>query len=127
MKNFAELVLDSKEPAIGPTPREEVYRKYKSRLFRYASPRKYRTPVLFVPNLGISRPYIFDLLPGASFIEYMTQASVHYKPAAGGGRALALWVVRPLALTVRALALFGTMWAACTSSYGALATRKPSP
>ena len=26
----------------------------------------HRTPVLFVPNLGISRPYIFDLLPGGS-------------------------------------------------------------
>ena len=29
--------------------------------------------MLFVPNLGISRPYIFDLLPGGSFIEHMTR------------------------------------------------------
>ena len=29
--------------------------------------------MLFVPNLGISRPYIFDLLPGGSFVEHMTQ------------------------------------------------------
>jgi polyhydroxyalkanoate synthase len=29
--------------------------------------------VLFVPNLGISRPYIFDLLPGGSFVEHMTR------------------------------------------------------
>ncbi len=73
MKNFADLVLNPKEPPIGPTSRQEVYRKNKSRLYRYESPRKYRTPLLFVPNLGISRPYIFDLLPGGSFIEHMTR------------------------------------------------------
>lgn len=73
MKNFADLALNPKEPPIGPTSRHEVYRKNKSRLSRYESPRKYRTPLLFVPNLGISRPYIFDLLPGGSFIEHMTR------------------------------------------------------
>ncbi len=26
-----------------------------------------------MPNLGISRPYIFDLLPGGSFVEHMTR------------------------------------------------------
>jgi polyhydroxyalkanoate synthase len=44
-----------------------------ARLFRYEGRRSHETPVLFVPNLGISRPYIFDLLPGASFVEHMTQ------------------------------------------------------
>ncbi|HXH84833.1 MAG TPA: hypothetical protein VNN07_18135, partial [Candidatus Tectomicrobia bacterium] len=61
------------EPRTGQTPREEVYRRNKSRLYRYASSRRYRTPLLFVPNLGISRPYIFDLLPGGSFVEHMTK------------------------------------------------------
>src|SRR6266571_4860264 len=60
------------EPKVGQTPREEVYKKNKSRLYRYRSSRAHATPVLFVPNLGISRPYIFDLLPGGSFIEHMT-------------------------------------------------------
>jgi len=78
MKNFAGLVMNSKEPEVGPTPREEIYRKHKSRLFRYASSRKHRTPILFVPNLGISRPYIFDLMPGGSFIEYMTRAGFDF-------------------------------------------------
>jgi polyhydroxyalkanoate synthase len=73
MKNFAELVMNPKEPAVGPTPREEIYGKQKARLYRYQSPRRYRTPLLFVPNLGISRPYIFDLLPNGSFVEYMTR------------------------------------------------------
>ncbi len=73
MQNFTTILLNRDEPAVGPTPREEIYRKNKSRLFRYASSRRHPTPLLFVPNLGISRPYIFDLLPGGSFIEYMTR------------------------------------------------------
>ena len=59
------------EPQIGQSPRTLVYRRNKTRLYRYESPRTRPTPVLFVPNLGISRPYIFDLQPGASFVEYM--------------------------------------------------------
>jgi polyhydroxyalkanoate synthase len=73
MQNFATMVLNPEEPTVGPTPRQEIYRKNKSRLYRYESSRRHRTPLLFVPNLGISRPYIFDLLPGGSFIEYMTR------------------------------------------------------
>jgi len=73
MKHWSEMVMNPKEPEVGPTPREEIYRKNKSRLWRYASKRTHRTPLLFVPNLGISRPYIFDLMPKASFIEHMTQ------------------------------------------------------
>jgi poly[(R)-3-hydroxyalkanoate] polymerase subunit PhaC len=72
MKHFAEMVMTPKEPPVGPTPREEIYRKNKSRLWRYASKRTVKTPLLFVPNLGISRPYIFDLMHNGSFIEYMT-------------------------------------------------------
>jgi len=72
MKNFAAL-LTTQEPAVGLSPRAEISRKQKARLYRYESPRKHRTPLLFVPNLGISRPYIFDLLPGGSFVEHMTR------------------------------------------------------
>lgn len=73
MQNFAAILLNQDEPAVSPTPREEIYRKNKSRLYRYTSSRTHHTPVLFVPNLGISRPYIFDLLAGGSFVEYMTK------------------------------------------------------
>src|SRR2546425_2553243 len=72
-ENLGEMVTNPVEPRTGVTPREEVYRRNKSRLYRYQSSRTHRTPVLFVPNLGISRPYIFDLLPGGSFIEHMTR------------------------------------------------------
>src|SRR5712691_13412573 len=71
-RNLSEMMLSPTEPKVGCTPREEIYRTNKSRLYRYQSSREHATPVLFVPNLGISRPYIFDLLPGGSFIEHMT-------------------------------------------------------
>jgi poly[(R)-3-hydroxyalkanoate] polymerase subunit PhaC len=73
VRNLTDMVLNPTSPRVGQTPREEVYKRNKSRLYRYASRRSHRTPVLFVPNLGISRPYIFDLLPGGSFIEHMTR------------------------------------------------------
>ncbi len=73
LRNLRTMVTNPAEPKVGQTPREEVYRKGKARLYRYASARRYGTPLLFVPNLGISRPYIFDLLPNGSFIEHMTR------------------------------------------------------
>ena len=73
LRNLHELVTNPVEPKTGQTPRVEIYKRNKSRLYRYESARTHRTPVLFVPNLGISRPYIFDLLPGGSFIEHMTR------------------------------------------------------
>jgi polyhydroxyalkanoate synthase len=73
LTNLHRLVTNPPEPKVGQTPREEIYKKNKSRLYRYASSRTHKTPLLFVPNLGISRPYIFDLLPNGSFIEHMTR------------------------------------------------------
>ena len=73
MKHWSEMVMNPKEPEVGPTPRQLIYRTNKSSLWRYESRRTVRTPLLFVPNLGISRPYIFDLMPKGSFIEHMTQ------------------------------------------------------
>jgi polyhydroxyalkanoate synthase subunit PhaC len=72
-RNLGDMLFNPTEPKTGPTPRQEVYRRNKSRLYRYESRRRHRTPLLFVPNLGISRPYIFDLLPNGSFIEHMTR------------------------------------------------------
>ena len=70
-----ELLLATCDPEVGQTPRDLIYRKGKARLYRYrpTSDAVYPVPVLMVPNLGISRPYIFDLLPGNSFIEYMVK------------------------------------------------------
>jgi polyhydroxyalkanoate synthase len=70
--HLTEWLVHPRRPRVGPTPREEVHRTNKARLFRYRSARTRRTPVLFVPNLGINRPDVFDLLPGDSFVEHMT-------------------------------------------------------
>ena len=78
VENLTRMVATPTDPRTGQTPRQEVYRRNKSRLYRYESKRTHATPVLFVPNLGISRPYIFDLLPGGSFIEHMTQAGFDF-------------------------------------------------
>src|SRR5256884_1215591 len=72
-ENLHRMLTNPQEPKVGQTPREEIYKKNKSRLYRYQSKRTRTTPLLFVPNLGISRPYIFDLLPGGSFVEHMTR------------------------------------------------------
>src|ERR1700745_164061 len=72
LANLGKLATAA-EPRTGQTPRQEIYKRNKSRLYRYESSRRHRIPVLFVPNLGISRPYIFDLLPGGSFVEHMTR------------------------------------------------------
>ncbi|HEV8675121.1 MAG TPA: alpha/beta fold hydrolase [Methylomirabilota bacterium] len=66
-----ELMAHPAEPQIGLSPKTLVYRRNKARLYRYDGRRTRRVPVLFVPNLGISRPAIFDLQPGASFVEFM--------------------------------------------------------
>jgi len=74
-QNGLDLLTRGREPRLGQTPREAIYRTNKSILYRYGpqAPKRHAVPVLFVPNLGISRPYIFDLMPGSSFVEHMVQ------------------------------------------------------
>ena len=70
----AELLWDQSEVPVGLTPRELVGRKGKARLFLYRAQGETEqpVPVLFVPYLGISRTYVFDL-PGSSFIDFLTK------------------------------------------------------
>ena len=70
-----DLLYRPREPQMGQTPRELIHKRNKTALYRYghASDRRHAVPVLMVPNLGISRPYVFDLYPGSSFVEYMVQ------------------------------------------------------
>jgi polyhydroxyalkanoate synthase len=74
MAAAVDLLLHPRAPRVGQTPRQALYRRNKSVLYRYTagSPR-HATPVLMVPNLGISRPYIFDLSPDSSFIAHLVQ------------------------------------------------------
>ena len=68
------FVVNPADPPMALTPREVIWKRGKARLYRYHStetPVAWPTPYLIVPWLGISRPYVLDLMPGASMIEYL--------------------------------------------------------
>lgn len=54
------------------TPRQAVWRRGPLTLWRYASARREGRPVLLLPSI-INRPYIFDLRPGQSLVEFLSQ------------------------------------------------------
>jgi polyhydroxyalkanoate synthase len=63
--------LADERPPIGLTPREAVWHRDKVTLYRYGSDRsRQRPPLLLVMSL-VSKSYIFDLRPGASFVEVL--------------------------------------------------------
>jgi len=66
------VVLNRDPLPVGATPRDVVYAKGTFRLYRYRplTDEVYRIPVVLVMSL-ISRPYILDLSPGQSFVEYL--------------------------------------------------------
>ncbi len=69
-------IVDSYDVPIDQTPREEIWRLNKSKLYYYVPTKppeeRYPIPLLLVYAL-INRPFIFDLVPGRSFIEYMLE------------------------------------------------------
>ncbi len=66
-------VLSTKAP-IAQTPKELVWTLNKAKLYRYSPTvserRRYRIPLLLVFAI-MNRPYILDLRPGHSFVEFM--------------------------------------------------------
>lgn len=77
-RNFesAHAIMDSPKVSVGLTPRETVWALNKTKLYRYQPTEpidpqdEKRVPLLLVYAL-INKPYIFDLRPGSSFIEYL--------------------------------------------------------
>ena len=69
-----KVVVDSLQVPVGVTPKEVVWTLNKARLYRYKPTRppeeRHPIPLLLVYAL-INKPFIFDLAPGRSFIEYM--------------------------------------------------------
>lgn len=67
-----EVLVDRDPPVVGATPRDVIYSKGTLRLYRYrpVTDEVYRIPVVLVMSL-ISRPYILDLSPGQSLVEYL--------------------------------------------------------
>jgi polyhydroxyalkanoate synthase len=66
------VVLSRDEPEVGATPKDIVYARGTMKLYHYhpMSDEVYRVPVVFVMSL-ISKPYILDLAPGQSFVEFL--------------------------------------------------------
>jgi polyhydroxyalkanoate synthase len=69
-----QVVVDSLEAPVGLSPKDVVWTLNKARLYRYKPTRppdeRHPIPLLLVYAL-INKPFIFDLVPGRSFIEYM--------------------------------------------------------
>ena len=68
----ARIVVDGARAETGQTPRTTVWTKNKAKLYRYepGKPKKHAVPILMVYAL-INKPYILDLMPGNSLIEYL--------------------------------------------------------
>jgi polyhydroxyalkanoate synthase len=69
-------IIDSYNIPVGLTPRKKIWQLNKTKLYYYESIKppaeRYPIPLLLVYAL-INRPFIFDLAPGRSFIEYMLE------------------------------------------------------
>ncbi len=72
LRSFSKIL--STKAAIAQTPKELVWTLNKARLFRYKpvvpAERRHRIPLLLVFAI-MNRPYILDLRPGHSFVEFM--------------------------------------------------------
>jgi len=70
----ARIATNRIRVAVGQTPKEQIWALNKMRLYHYYPmvPPEQRKPVpLLLVFALINRPYIFDLRPGNSFVEYM--------------------------------------------------------
>jgi polyhydroxyalkanoate synthase len=75
LEKYAEgtrIMFEGAQADTGQTPKEVVWTKNKAKLYRYepSAEKKHPVPILMVYAL-INRPYVLDLLPGNSFIEYL--------------------------------------------------------
>jgi polyhydroxyalkanoate synthase len=70
----AKAIIDSYDIPVGLTPKETIWTLNKTTLFRYqpVNPVEQRFPIpLLLVYALINKPFIFDLSPGRSFVEYM--------------------------------------------------------
>ncbi len=64
--------ISTSDPEVGVTPKETLYERGTLKLYHYVPQTEevYRIPVLLIMSL-VSKPYILDLAPGQSFIEFL--------------------------------------------------------
>lgn len=72
VKRYNEVMFQEAEPQVYQTPKEVIWSKNKAKLYRFAPnvEKKHRVPLLMFYAL-INKPYILDLSPGNSLIEYL--------------------------------------------------------
>jgi polyhydroxyalkanoate synthase subunit PhaC len=66
------VLTSDAEPEVAPTPKQVVWTRNKTKLYRYISdqPKKHKIPLLMVYAL-INKPYVLDLTKGGSLVEYL--------------------------------------------------------
>ena len=64
--------ISTGDPAVGLTPKDVIHQRGTLRLYHYhpQADEVYRVPILLVMSL-ISKPYILDLTPGQSLVEFL--------------------------------------------------------
>ena len=67
-----QIILEGAKVETGQTPKQVIWSKNKAKLYHYAPLLENRFPVpLLLVYALINRPYILDLIPGNSFVEYL--------------------------------------------------------
>ena len=64
--------ISTGDPGVGLTPKDTIYSRGTLKLYHYRpmADEVYRVPVLLIMSL-VSKPYILDLTPGQSLVEYL--------------------------------------------------------
>jgi len=67
-----EIILEGAKAETGKTPKEVIWTKNKAKLYHYepTAEKEFPVPILLVYAL-INRPYVLDLMPGNSLVEYL--------------------------------------------------------
>jgi polyhydroxyalkanoate synthase subunit PhaC len=70
-RNGLRYAAGTTRPKVGRTPKDVVWRRHKSELWRYRSDaRRYSPPLVIVHSL-VSKSYVLDLYPGNSAVEHL--------------------------------------------------------
>ena len=69
-----QIILEGAKADTGQTPKEVIWTKNKAKLYHYEPmiEKRFPVPILIIYAL-INRPYVLDLLPGNSFVEYLVK------------------------------------------------------
>ncbi len=67
-----EIILEGAKADTGQTPKEVIWTKNKAKLYRYTPmvEKRFPVPILMIYAL-INRPYVLDLMPGNSLVEFL--------------------------------------------------------